>query len=50
MPTQPVVVAAADLELGAELKADDLRVVDWPASVGARPARSERPTRSSAAA
>src|SRR5947208_9765571 len=32
MPTRPVVVAAADLELGAEVKADDLRVVDWPAS------------------
>jgi pilus assembly protein CpaB len=32
MPTRPVVVAAADLELGAEVKADDLRVVEWPAS------------------
>jgi pilus assembly protein CpaB len=29
-PTQPVVVAAADLSLGTELKADDLRVVQWP--------------------
>lgn len=32
LPTRPVVVAAADLELGAELRADDLRVVEWPAS------------------
>jgi pilus assembly protein CpaB len=32
MPTRPVVVAAADLELGAQLKADDLHVVEWPAS------------------
>jgi len=31
LPTQPVVVAATDLELGAELRPDDLRVVDWPA-------------------
>jgi pilus assembly protein CpaB len=29
-PTQPVVVAAADLPLGAELKADDLRTVNFP--------------------
>ena len=32
LPTRPVVVAAADLELGAELRADDLRVVLWPES------------------
>ncbi len=32
MPTRPVVVAATDLELGAELRPDDVRVVDWPAS------------------
>jgi pilus assembly protein CpaB len=32
MPTQPVVVAATDLEIGAELGDDDLRVVAWPAS------------------
>ena len=32
LPTKPVVVAAADLELGAQLKADDLHVVEWPAS------------------
>ena len=30
MPTQPVVVAAADLALGTELKADDLTVVNFP--------------------
>jgi pilus assembly protein CpaB len=29
-PTQPVVVAAADLALGAELKKDDLTVVNFP--------------------
>jgi pilus assembly protein CpaB len=32
MPTKPVVVAATDLDLGAELRAQDLRVVQWPAS------------------
>jgi pilus assembly protein CpaB len=31
VPTQPVVVAAADLQLGAELRAEDLQVVAWPA-------------------
>ena len=30
LPTRPVVVAAADLELGAELGPDDLRIVQWP--------------------
>src|SRR4051812_3363634 len=30
MATQPVVVAANDLPLGTELKADDLRVVNFP--------------------
>lgn len=30
VPTRPVVVASADLHLGAELKASDLRAVDWP--------------------
>jgi pilus assembly protein CpaB len=29
-PTQPVVVAAADLQLASEIKADDLRIVQWP--------------------
>ncbi len=32
LPTTPVVVAAADLELGAQVRPDDLRVVQWPAS------------------
>ena len=32
MPTRPVVVAATDLEVGAELTTDDLRVIDWPVS------------------
>ena len=32
LPTRPVVVAAADLELGAELRPDDLRVIEWPES------------------
>src|SRR5215472_17711496 len=35
-PTQPVVVAAADLPLGTELKKEDLTVVNFP--VGAAPA------------
>src|SRR5688500_9553674 len=29
--TKPVVVAAADIELGAELRNEDVRVVQWPA-------------------
>jgi pilus assembly protein CpaB len=32
LPTRPVVVAAADLELGAALRPDDLRVIEWPAA------------------
>jgi pilus assembly protein CpaB len=32
IPTRPVVVAAADLELGAELRADDVKVIEWPAN------------------
>lgn len=32
MPTRHVVVAAADLSIGAELRADDLKEVEWPAS------------------
>lgn len=31
LPTTPVVVAAADLALGAELRREDLRVIAWPA-------------------
>lgn len=32
IPTRPVVVAAADLDLGAALGKDDVRVIDWPAN------------------
>ncbi len=32
VPTRSVVVAEADLALGTELEASDLRVVDWPVS------------------
>ena len=31
MATAKVVVAATDLQIGAELQRDDLRVIDWPA-------------------
>ena len=36
VPTTPVVVAATDLAIGADLKASDLKVVQWPA--GSAPA------------
>jgi pilus assembly protein CpaB len=32
IPTRPVVVAAADLDVGAELRRDDIRIIDWPAN------------------
>jgi pilus assembly protein CpaB len=32
MPTRPVVVAASDLDVGAEIQREDVRVVDWPQS------------------
>jgi len=32
IPTRPVVVAATDLDLGAELRRDDLRIIQWPAN------------------
>jgi pilus assembly protein CpaB len=35
VPTRPVVVAAADVPLGTELRGEDLRVIEWPA--GAAP-------------
>src|SRR5262245_32545482 len=38
IPTKPVVVAASDLSVGAEIGQDDVRVVDWPAN--ALPANS----------
>jgi pilus assembly protein CpaB len=30
IPTQPVVVAASDLDVGAELTRDDVRIIQWP--------------------
>ncbi|MFB3854333.1 MAG: Flp pilus assembly protein CpaB [Vicinamibacterales bacterium] len=30
VPTRPVVVASADLQLGAELRPDDVTVISWP--------------------
>jgi pilus assembly protein CpaB len=30
-PVRPVVIAAANLDLGAELRREDLKVIDWPA-------------------
>jgi pilus assembly protein CpaB len=32
MPTRPVVVAAGDLDIGAEIGRDDVRVIEWPAT------------------
>jgi pilus assembly protein CpaB len=32
IPTKPVVVASTDLEIGAEIGSEEVRVVDWPAS------------------
>jgi pilus assembly protein CpaB len=32
IPTKPVVVAAADLDIGAELTRDNIRIIDWPAN------------------
>ncbi len=32
MPTRHVVVAAADLDVGAELRREDLHLIDWPAT------------------
>jgi pilus assembly protein CpaB len=32
IPSKPVVVAASDLPLGSELTADDVKVIEWPAS------------------
>src|SRR5262245_61321920 len=44
IPTRPVVVAAADLQIGTELQRDDLRVIEWPANAapqGAFPSPDE---------
>ena len=32
IPTRPVIVAASDLEIGAEIGHNDIRIVDWPAN------------------
>ena len=32
MPTRQVVVAAADMDMGAEIRKDDIRMIDWPAN------------------
>ncbi len=32
IPTRPVVVAATDLDVGAELRREDIRIIDWPAN------------------
>src|SRR5262245_24746379 len=32
MPTKPVLVAASNLEIGAELRAEGVRVIEWPAN------------------
>jgi pilus assembly protein CpaB len=32
IPTKQVVVAAADLDIGAELRREDLRMIEWPAN------------------
>ena len=32
MPTRPVVVATADLNIGDELRPEDVRIVEWPAT------------------
>jgi pilus assembly protein CpaB len=38
IPTAPVVVAAADLQIGAELRREDLRIIDWPANAAPKQA------------
>jgi pilus assembly protein CpaB len=32
IPTKPVVVAAVDLQVGAEIAKDDVRIIQWPAN------------------
>lgn len=36
IPTKPVVVAATDLQIGAELRREDLRLIEWPANAAPR--------------
>src|SRR3712207_3279658 len=38
IPTKPVVVAAADLQIGAELRREDLRILEWPANAAPKDA------------
>jgi pilus assembly protein CpaB len=38
LPTKQVVVAAADMDIGAEVRREDLRVIEWPA--GSLPANA----------
>jgi pilus assembly protein CpaB len=40
IPTRTVVVAATDLQIGAEIGPDDLRVIDWPANAAPKGAFS----------
>lgn len=44
IPTKPVVVAAADLEVGAEIARDDVRIIEWPASAAPKTAISDPKT------
>ena len=32
VPTRPVIVASTDLDVGAEITRDDIRVIDWPSA------------------
>ena len=32
MPTRPVVTASIDMDIGAELRRDDVRIIEWPAN------------------
>src|SRR6188472_387621 len=32
LPTKQVVVAAADMDIGAEVRREDIRVIEWPAN------------------
>ena len=32
IPTKPVMVAASDLDIGAEITADNVRTINWPAN------------------
>jgi pilus assembly protein CpaB len=41
IPTRPVLVAASDLDIGAELRREDIRVIDWPANAAPANALSD---------